>query len=922
MTSVIDKPASTPTGRLNLNAALEAISNFFGSEDRLEPAFKGNAKIIFMKRYPRKGNDGEPTETAAEALWRVALNVSSVTVLYEKGAAARKTSEVGTPVVATELDFPFRTIVRQYNWMLKEGHKLKKFDEVVTGGVDAWLSQALAYYNNLAALIFVPNSPTWTGAGTPLGQLAACFVLPVEDSLVAGDSNIMKTLRDAVAIQKTGGGNGFSFGRLRPAHTLVSTSMGEATGVVGFLSMYNDVFEHIRQGGSRRGANMGVCPVWHPDVISFINSKTIEGKIENFNISVGITSAFMDAVNEGDAWSFRFPGPDGPVVPVEWKGEMVESVPARDIYALIITNAHIIGDPGALFLDEANKYNPSPKWYELESTNPCGEQWLGPYENCCLGSIAIQHFVRADKTFDWEAFRKVIVVSTEFLDDVVDANTYVESVPELEIAAQGGRRIGLGLMGVADALVKMGLRYGSDGGLDFASQVQEFNRYHTMLASIDRSKARGAFPRIEESIYDQTLLGKLGPGAAYSGTKVDGVTPYIGNLWQIPVGVWAHIIDFGRPKPQWMRVWELLIAHGIRNSAQNTFAPTGTIASVAGVEGYGCEPVFALAFVRTMMQEGQNIELFYLSDLFREALLDYGVSEDQFDVIAQKVQENGGSCQGIEEVPEHIRHIMVVTADLKYTEHVWMQASLQAYVDNSISKTVNLPNEATVKDVEDTYRLAYELHCKGITVYRQGSRELEVLSTKAAKTGALELVDINHWPIIRPMPIPAEAEVDGMPSTTYTVRTPFGKMRATITQHPDHPDRPFDIGVGIGRGGSDVNAFTEGIGRLISLAIRAGVDPGEVADQLIGIGGSTQEQSLRPDKSQSLPDALGKLLKRHYEKMQGHVDGESATAEELETIKTPNLGVFCPECKQATFVMAVACMQCINPDCLYTKCGN
>ncbi len=920
MTSVIEKPASTPTGRLNLSVAREVVSNFFGSEDRLEPAFKGNAEIIFMKRFPRKGSDGEPAETAADALWRVALNVSSVTVLYEKGAVAHKASEVGTPVVATELDFPFRTIARQYNWMLKEGHKLKKFDKVVTSGVDAWLSQASAYYDNLAALVFIPNSPTWTGAGTPLGQLAACFVLPIEDSLVAGDSNIMKTLRDAVAIQKTGGGNGFSFGRLRPAKTRVSTSMGEATGVVGFLSMFNGVFEHIRQGGSRRGANMGVCPVWHPDVVSFINSKTIEGKIENFNISVGITGAFMEAVDEGSDWNFHFPGPDGPMVPIEWNGEMVDSVPAKDLYDLIITNAHIIGDPGALFLDEANKYNPNPKWYELESTNPCGEQWLGPYENCCLGSIAIHHFVRADKTFDWEAFRKVIVVSTEFLDDVVDANTYVESVPELEIAAQGGRRIGLGLMGVADALVKMGLRYGSDDGLDFASQVQEFNRYHTMLASIDRAKARGTFPRIEESIYDPTLLKKLGPGAAYSGTKVDGVTPYIGNLWQIPVGVFVRNIDFGRPKSDWIRVWDLLIAHGIRNSAQNTFAPTGTIASVAGVEGYGCEPVFALAFVRTMMQEGQNIELPYLSDLFREALVEYGVSEDLFEVIASKVKANGGSCQGIDEVPESIRHFMVVTADLTYTEHVRMQAVLQAYVDNSISKTVNLPNGATVKDVDDTYRLAFNLHCKGITVYRQGSRQLEVLSTKAATTGAVEVVDSTHWPIIRPLPIPADAETDGMPSTTYTVRTPFGKMRATITEHPEHRDRPFDIGVGIGRGGTDVNAFTEAIGRVVSIALRGGIDPGEVADQLIGIGGSTQELTLRPDKSQSLPDALGKLLRRHYEMLQERASGEIVTIVIPAPEKTPDLGIFCPECLHATFVRSEACMQCKNPDCLYEQC--
>lgn len=913
-------PSTDVADTLVADESARIVARYFGRSVRTAPAFKGNAEVIFNKRYPRKGNDGLPAETAVEALWRVALNVASVTVLHQPTALASRKSDVGSPVVATDLDFPFRTIARQYNWLLREGHKLRAFEDVVAGGLEPWLEQAVRYYDNLARLVFVPNSPTWTGAGTPLGQLAACFVLPVEDSLVAGESNIMKTLRDAVAIQKTGGGNGFSFGRLRPSKTRVSTSMGEATGVVGFLSMYNDVFEHIRQGGSRRGANMGVCPVWHPDVIEFINSKTIEGRIANFNISVGMTDAFMAAVEAGDSWSFHFPGPDGPVATVSWNGETVKSVPAKELMDLIITNAHVIGDPGALFLDHANRYNPTPKWYRLETTNPCGEQWLGPYENCCLGSIAIQHFVRQDKSFDWDGFRQTIELSVEFLDDVVDANAYVDGVPELEVAAQGGRRIGLGLMGVADALVKMGIRYGSPEGLDFASQVQEFNRFHTMLTSIARAKNRGAFPRIKESIYDARLIAELGLGAEYTGIMHDGTSSFTGFLWDVPKPLFGHDRNFDRPAVDWNVVSMQLREHGIRNSCQNTFAPTGTIASVAGVEGYGCEPVFALAFTRTMMQEGENIELHYLSGLFEEALRAAGVSDDLFATIAAKVKANGGSCQNVEEVPEEVRHAMVVTADLTPQEHVHMQAVLQAFVDNSISKTVNLPNEATVEDVRNAYLIAYETGCKGITIYRQGSRMMEVLSTTAAPTDVVEVVDNDHWPIIRPMGIPLSAQDEGMPSSTYTVPTPFGKMRATITQHPDHPNRPFDIAVGIGRGGSDVNAFTEAIGRMVSLALRAGVDPVEVADQLIGIGGSTQVQTLRPDKPLSLPDAMGKLIRRHSDKLRG-VASEVALLQGTDEAKTLDQGAFCPDCKQANMVKAEGCSSCQTPGCGYSKCA-
>jgi ribonucleoside-diphosphate reductase alpha chain len=906
------------------------IRSAFDVETALQPDYKPNALTIFNMRYPRKDEHGEPAETPAETHWRVASNVASNAVLYADGAIADFGETVGEAVDGTDIPFPFRTIVRQYNWMLANGTALKPFWDVVENGLDQWMDRAVTYYSELLApLIFVPNSPTWTGAGTPLMQLAACFVLPINDSLIAGDASIMQTLSDAVAIQKTGGGNGFSFGRLRPSGSTVSTSMGEATGVVGFLSMFNDVFEHIRQGGSRRGANMGVCPVWHPDVIKFINCKTVEGKIANFNISVAITDAFMATLAAGGMWQLRDGGPDGEAVAFSWKDEVVKEVPARELWDLITRNAHVIGDPGALFIDEANRYNPCPQQYRYESTNPCGEQWLEPYGNCCLGSIAIHHFVGDGGSFDWDWFDRVHELATEFLDDVVDANGYVPAVPKLEWAAQNGRRIGLGQMGLADALVGLGLRYGSPEALDFLSQSTERMRYIAMRTSTRRAAERGAFPWITNSIYD---AGYLRNGLDEVEVEmVDGQGSNTVYVWEPPRASIPRELDFGRPECDWEAIKHGIIEHGIRNSCQTTFAPTGTIASTAGVEGYGCEPMFALAFTRKVMQEEENTELPYVSDLFAKALQVAGVDEDMFEVIAAKVLANGGSCQGIEEVPESVRHIIVTAADLPGEDHVRTQAALQEFVDNSISKTINFRKEATVEEVADVYALAYKLRCKGVTIYRQGSRELEVLAVESAgETGTVEVVDTNHWPIVKPLSIPREAETDGMPSRTFTVHTPFGKMRATITELPSHPGRPFDVSLSIGKSGNDVNAFTEAIGRLVSLCLRGGIDPQEVVDQLIGIGGTAQEQTLRPDRSLSLPDAFGKLLRARIEAMAQHQQREVITVQgsngpttvTLEPLAEPGYQPdptkLCPDCKQATLTFQQGCINCIS--CGYSKC--
>ena len=566
----------------------------------------------------------------------------------------------------------------------------------MAGDVDA---TADAFYNLLAEFRFMPNSPTFTGAGTPLGQLAACFVLPIADDMGRDPSGIFQTLRDAALIQQTGGGNGFSFSRLRPSGALVNSSAGQATGPVGFLRVYDQAFGEIAQGGTRRGANMAVLRVDHPDIREFITCKTDENQITNFNISVGVTDAFMQAVAEDDTYELISPR----------DGEVWETVRAREIFELIVKHAHHNGEPGVLFLDAANRQNPVPHLYELEATNPCGEQWLGPYENCCLGSINLAKHLGESGQVDWEGLRQSVVYSTRFLDDVVSANAYVPAVPQLKEAAFRARRIGLGIMGLADLMYHAGIRYGSDEGQEFAAQVMEFVRYHAMLTSVELAEERGPFPAIKGSIYDPDDLKWTAPQ---------------------PQNPYSH--DYGRPIVEWQRIIDGIETYGIRNAAQTTVAPTGTIATVAGCEGYGCEPVFALAYVRHVNDNGQDLQLQYTSPLFERRLIEAGLDEAARERIVAEVSQVG-SCQQIEELPHSVRDAFVVASDIGAEEHVRMQAAIQAFVDNSISKTCNFPATASEEDVASAYQLAWEQGCKGLTVYVTGSREKVVLETQATK---------------------------------------------------------------------------------------------------------------------------------------------------------------------------------------------
>ncbi|MBP7927807.1 adenosylcobalamin-dependent ribonucleoside-diphosphate reductase [Patescibacteria group bacterium] len=786
--------------------------------------FTENSAKILEKRYLRKNPDGSAAETIEGMFERIANVVAEPDMAYRD-------------VKTTEVEF----------------------------------------YNLLSTKRFFPNSPTFTGAGTPLGQLAACFVLPIEDDMGKESDGIFSTLRVAALIQQTGGGNGFSFSRLRPKGSTVGSSVGAASGPIGFLQVYDAAFGEIAQGGVRRGANMGVLNVNHPDIMDFIRCKAEEGKLANFNISVAITDEFMNAVKTDGMFNLVSPH----------NGKVVKTMKAREIFEEIIKYAHRNGEPGLLFIDKANKDNPVPHMYKLEATNPCGEQWLGPYENCCLGSINLSEHVTPEGHIDWDLYKESIEVSTRFLDNVVTANKYVPAIPQLREAAENARRIGLGYMGLADLMYKVGVRYGSPEGQELAAQLTEFMRFHSMRTSIELSKERGPFKKIEGSIYDPKNL-----------------------TWTPPKPLKTFTRDYGRPDLNWKEIVEGIKEHGIRNAAQATVAPTGTISTVAGIEGYGCEPVFALAYYRNVIQAAGNegkLTLTYISPTFEAALDDLQLDENVKKGIIEKVLYTG-SCQSIEELPAHVRDVFVVSADITPDEHVYMQASVQAFIDNSISKTCNFPAGATTDDVAKAYMSAWELGCKGLTVYVTGSRDVVTLETKETKDSKAGKAEIA-------LPIERGYKLIG---TTYKIATPQGSAFVTINKNDS--GEPLELFINVGKAGSDLTAMAEAIGRITSGWLRSSHDPlttaKEIIAQLVGIGGS-RSVGYGPNRISSVPDAIARVLADEYGvsiRNNGHNIVEK---------KNPEISVFsyvnmCPECGNASLVQEEGCSKCYN--CGYSVC--
>ena len=574
---------------------VRALKRFIGVSDDLKLSV--NAASVLKRRYLLKNDQGEVIETPSEMLRRVDDAVAQPDRLYDSSADIEKTAD--------------------------------------------------EFHAAMSALEFLPNSPTLMNAGTELGQLSACFVLPIEDSM----TGIFESLKEMAIIHQSGGGTGFSFSRLRPKGDIVKTTSGIASGPVSFMSIYDAATDVVKQGGRRRGANMAIMRVDHPDVIEFITSKSDSGALRNFNISVGVTDVFMDAVVHGKDYDLVNPR----------SGHVVKGISAREVFDLIVTMAWRTGDPGLAFLDEINRANPTPQLGAIESTNPCGEVPLLAYESCNLASVNLGRLVE-DSALNYDRLAQLVRTGVHFLDNVIDQTRF--PLDEVARITRGNRKIGLGVMGFADMLIEMGIPYDSEEAIRLADEVMAFILDEARKASMELAAKRGTFPNYEASVYPSRNLP-------------------------------------------------------LRNATVTSVAPTGTISIIASCSS-GIEPLFAVAYVREVLEGTRLLEV---NPAFERMAKRRGIdSHDLMLEIAKK-----GGVRDIEAVPEDMRRLFVTSMGIAPEWHVRMQAAFQRHCDNAVAKTVNLPREATPDDVRRIYMTAYELKCKGITVYRYGSKPEQVL---------------------------------------------------------------------------------------------------------------------------------------------------------------------------------------------------
>ena len=755
-----------------------------------------NALTVLERRYLVKDDHGKPVEQPEDLFWRVARTIAAPDRTY--GASDR----------AVE-------------------------------------SLAETFFELMATRVWMPNSPTLMNAGRPLGQLSACFVLPVEDALSNGRSGIYDTLRAMALVHQSGGGTGFSFSRLRPKNDVVRSTMGVASGPISFMKLYDASTDVVKQGGTRRGANMGILRVDHPDIMDFITCKDDLTQVTNFNISVGVTDAFMTALETGTPYDLIHPR----------TGKVVGQLDPREVFRKIVHGAWKTGEPGVFFIDRANHYNPVPHLGSYEATNPCGEQPLLPYDVCNLGSINVGLFVK-DGDVDWDRLRTAVHLCTHFLDNVIDANKY--PLAEIDDLAKRIRRIGLGIMGWADLLVRLGIPYDSEAGVALGRKLMEFVDEESKVASEKLADQRGVFPEWERSIW--------GPDAtAARDAKGERIRP--------------------------MR--------RLRNCNLTTVAPTGTISIISGCSS-GIEPLFAVAFMRN--QAGAlmpDVNEDFVAIAKREGWY----SED----LMQQIAEAGHIH--FDAVPQKWQRVFVTAHDVTPEWHIQMQAAFQDFTDSAISKTSNFPHDATEDYVEKIYRYAYQLGCKGVTVYRDGARENQVLSTGStakkvqgatAETaaGAASLAEAlgrlaeleTELERTRGRLHDVEAEnlqrrakrsrPDLLKGSTRRVESPLGTMYVTITE--DDKGQPFEVFMSLGKAGGALMADVEAIGRLISLALRSGVPLTEIYRQLRGIS-SDRAVGLGPHKVLSVPDAIGIAIEKWMQEKQG-------VQQDLLTSATPAAG--------------------------------
>jgi ribonucleoside-diphosphate reductase alpha chain len=740
-----------------------------------------NARTVIKKRYLVKDATGTPVEQPEDMFWRVASTVAEGDRRYGASESA---------VTAMAEDF----------------------------------------YRLMTERRFEPNSPTLMNAGRPLGQLSACFVLPIEDALSNGRDGIYDTLRAMALIHQSGGGTGFGFSKLRGKGSMVRSTTGVASGPVSFMKLYDASTDAVKQGGTRRGANMGILRVDHPDIMDFITCKEDLSQVTNFNISVAVTDKFMAAVKAGTEYDLVEPGTN----------RVTGQLDARAVWDKMIDGAWRTGEPGCFFVDEANRHNPVPHVGQYEATNPCGEQPLLPYDVCNLGSINVGYYVK-DGVIDWEAFRRDIHLSTHFLDNIIDVNKY--PLPEIDALSKRIRRIGFGVMGFADALVRLGIPYDSAEGIEFGRRLQKFVDVESKRESERLANERGPFPEWARSIWgpDETC---------------------------------ARDAKGNRIRPVQL----------LRNCNVNTIAPTGTISIIAGCSS-GIEPLFAVAFMRNQagaMMPDVN------EDFVAIAKREGWYSDELMERIAREGHIH------FDEVPERWQRVFVTAHDITPEWHVRMQAAFQENCDSAISKTTNFPHVATPEDVRAIYELAYELKCKGVTVYRDGSRDNQVLSTGATEQAKAEregkgearralgdlhgtIAELNaEITRLKDALFSAEAEnlqrrakrarPDTLRGITTRIETPLGTMFLNITE--DDRGQPFEVFINLGKAGGAAMADAEAMGRLISLALRSGIPIREVHRQLRGIA-SDKAIGLGPNKVLSVPDAIGIALEKWMRDKQG-----------------------------------------------------
>ena len=707
-----------------------------------------NARTVLERRYLKKGMKGDPLETAEEMACRVAYNIA-----------------------------------------LAEGLYYGALPEVV-------LRWAEAFYVMMLRLDFLPNSPTLMNAGRELQQLSACFVLPVEDSM----ESIFEAVKNTALIHKSGGGTGFSFSRLRPHADVVRSTKGVSSGPISFMTVFDAATETIKQGGTRRGANMGILRVDHPDILDFITCKSQTNRLNNFNISVALTEEFMKAVESGEEYSLVNPH----------SREVTARLPAREVFERIVDSSWRNGEPGMIFIDRINRDNPTPRIGAIESTNPCGEQPLLPYESCNLGSINLANMITTQDEharIDYDKLKATVVTAVRFLDDVIDMNNY--PLPEIRHMTVGNRKIGLGVMGFADMLIALGIPYDSDEALAMAQELMSFVQEESGAASCNLARERGPFPNYDVSVFPERGGAKR------------------------------------------------------RNATTTTIAPTGTISIIAGVSS-GIEPIFALSYIRNVMDNDHLVEV---HPLFEAEMRRRGLYSVERMTELSKV----GTLRHMESIPEDVARVYVTAHDISPEAHLRMQAAFQKYTENAVSKTVNFPSDATRDDIRKVFVLAYRLGCKGVTVYRDKSRDEQVLNIGGvnAKAGAQEKEAApvaGPEPFVTPRPRP-----DTLIGVTKEIKTSCGKLYVTINRDEKGI---FEVFNQMGKAGGCAASQSEAIGRLASLALRSGVQPGMIVKQLKGIschlpswGGNGGGKIL------SCADAVSKAIEWYLENFEAMFPG-------------------------------------------------